>query len=575
MSQLPTPSKSTIAAGPIQYVVKVEGRHPEARKQKTTLLHHCVDIYTGATMRPRQSGNGGDQEQKMMKFNRHFSAAAAVAFLILALVQAPSTCAFVATSPSMRTTRTFGALHAIKGAAKDAEEDLKLTIEIIMNHMAGTGGGTEVEDKETKSETVAAKEELSETKKTNKAVAVEPVKEEVQDKQDKKSSKSEKKSRQAKPDKKSKKTKEQKPPSPRKEEVAPVAAEKKKDPSSSSAAAAASTAKKASAAAVEIDREFRFVDDSEKGFKTEGRTTISCDGRLTNIPGGVTLELSHWTGNETPDDLYADTSTEMALKLAKNQEYAEKTKDALVLNNHYDTDGVLSVWACLQPKEALKYSDLLIQGAEAGDFGEWSSDEGVKLDCAVTEYINRVSYGEGTAFVTVLMEYFPGLVEDIHSTGGKKYADLWRPGFATALASWGELKNERAKLKSFNDDIVIVERPWSVPPISPYALHRALKEKGLDRSTKRILHALTDGKGARFTYEKIGHGWVQKLVDRPSVPGVNADKLVEDLNEEFEGSNWKKDSSGLISICQSTSSVATPVEEVAEYLAKHDDGLSQ
>jgi hypothetical protein len=30
-----------------------------------------------------------------------------------------------------------------------------------------------------------------------------------------------------------------------------------------------------------------------------------------------------------------------------------------VLNNHFDTDGVLAVWACLKPAEALRHSALL------------------------------------------------------------------------------------------------------------------------------------------------------------------------------------------------------------------------
>ena len=124
-----------------------------------------------------------------------------------------------------------------------------------------------------------------------------------------------------------------------------------------------------------------------------------------------------------------------------------------------------------------------------------------------------------------------------------------------------------------NDDIVIVTRPWSVPAVSPYALHRKLKEDGLDLSTKRILSVLTDAKGARFKYEKVGHGWVNKLLQRPSVPNVDADKLVEDLTKDYQYGDWKKGGDGLVSICQSVNITATPTHEIAEYLAIHDDGL--
>jgi hypothetical protein len=65
--------------------------------------------------------------------------------------------------------------------------------------------------------------------------------------------------------------------------------------------------------------------------------------------------LTHWTGNETPDQYYADdTTTEMTLQFAKGP--LENFENAVVLNNRYDTDGVsLSVWAacCLVPQKAM------------------------------------------------------------------------------------------------------------------------------------------------------------------------------------------------------------------------------
>ena len=61
---------------------------------------------------------------------------------------------------------------------------------------------------------------------------------------------------------------------------------------------------------------------------------------------------------------------EKKLKLAearlKRGEYAE-FDDATVVNNHYDTDGVLSVFACTRPEEALPHYELIRAGAEAGD----------------------------------------------------------------------------------------------------------------------------------------------------------------------------------------------------------------
>ena len=449
------------------------------------------------------------------------------AFLLVVEVTSAFWVSPAATTLGIYRTK-FGGLNAIKGAAEDAEEDLKLTLQIVMEHAKRVGKANKDESKddaheETEGETSSPAPETDGVSPSSK-------------KEDKKS--------------------------PRKVEEA---TEHEKAGEESPAVEPATP--------FEISREFRFVASGETGATVSGksgRPTISCDGRIKD----VTLELTHWNGNETPDTLYADTSTEMALNLARYSDYVNATKDAFVLNNHYDSDGVLSVWACLEPELAQKYAELMIQGAEAGDFGEWSSDKGVKLDCALTELRKKFDgSGEGTAFVVVLMDHLPGLLEDLQSTGGEAHRHLWVPGFTKALKSWDNLQNDEAKLEVFNDDIVIVERPWSVPAVSPYALHRKLKEDGLDISTARILNVLTDAKGARFKYEKIGHGWVNKLFKRQSVPGVDAEKLVEDLNKDYKDGNWKKGGDGLVSICQSINITSTPIQEIAAYLAEHDDGL--
>ena len=108
-----------------------------------------------------------------------------------------------------------------------------------------------------------------------------------------------------------------------------------------------------------LSRSFEFVPYGST--YSNSRPAISCDGLVPHEGGGRFLHLTHWTNNETPADLYADTSTECALRLARacaRGEYAELA-GATVLNNHFDTDGVLAVWACLKPAEALRHSALL------------------------------------------------------------------------------------------------------------------------------------------------------------------------------------------------------------------------
>lgn len=323
-----------------------------------------------------------------------------------------------------------------------------------------------------------------------------------------------------------------------------------------------------------LERTFRYIPYGESA--PSGPVTITCDGR---VPGS-TLEITHWTGNETPDSLYADTSTEMALKLAKKQNDYLDFSNAVVLNNHYDTDGVCSVWSCLEPKLALEYEKLLVEAAEAGDFGEWNSDEGLKLDLVISDFW---SSDEGKAYETILAE-MPSLLKDMKESGGTKYTEHWHSGYQNALSDWEDICKGSVQLRRATDNIVIVEEATPSARVSPYALHRGLHEMGLWADTIRILRVNhLDKESAlnskyKYCYEKIGHGWVKKLVDRHLVPDVDIESLVKELNENYseQDSSWVSGGpSGLVAICQTpTSGISVVAEDVASQLQQLDSGLS-
>ena len=110
-----------------------------------------------------------------------------------------------------------------------------------------------------------------------------------------------------------------------------------------------------------------------------GLPKLSVDGTVDNA-----IHFSHWQGNETPESVKADTSTEIALNLvaAPNREELTRGID-LVTNNHFDTDGVLSVWTVLAGERALELRTQLIAAAEAGDFSEFSSEDGVRASIVI------------------------------------------------------------------------------------------------------------------------------------------------------------------------------------------------
>ncbi|PYS47387.1 MAG: hypothetical protein DMF68_16150 [Acidobacteria bacterium] len=106
---------------------------------------------------------------------------------------------------------------------------------------------------------------------------------------------------------------------------------------------------------------------------------LSVDGTVPN-----SIHFSHWEGNRTPLSVKADTSTEIALNLVASPERERLTEGIdLVTNNHFDTDGVLSVWTVLAGTRALELRERLIAAAEAGDFSEYSSKDGVRASIVI------------------------------------------------------------------------------------------------------------------------------------------------------------------------------------------------
>jgi len=106
---------------------------------------------------------------------------------------------------------------------------------------------------------------------------------------------------------------------------------------------------------------------------------LSVDGTVDNA-----IHFSHWKGNETPKSVKADTSTEIVLNIVAAPNRQELTRNIdLVTNNHFDTDGILSVWTMLTGERALSLRSKLIAAAEAGDFSELSSVDGVRASIVI------------------------------------------------------------------------------------------------------------------------------------------------------------------------------------------------
>src|SRR5690606_31771538 len=113
-----------------------------------------------------------------------------------------------------------------------------------------------------------------------------------------------------------------------------------------------------------------------------GQRYLSVDGMTPCGPN-----LSHWPGNRTPRRYKADLSTGICLSFARADAAEQRAFLAgvsAVVNDHYDTDGFLSLLAVTRPELALAHEETCLSAAATGDYGAYQSQRGFAIDRVVT-----------------------------------------------------------------------------------------------------------------------------------------------------------------------------------------------
>ena len=135
-----------------------------------------------------------------------------------------------------------------------------------------------------------------------------------------------------------------------------------------------------------LQRAFHIV-GSRSPRPAAGRV-IFCDGGVdATFREEADVELSHWIPNRTPARFKADTSTEICFEFV-----AGGGLDGgfdLVVNNHLDVDGVLSVFVLLVGDQALAHRRTIVDAARMGDFWGWGERPAQELFQALALLMQR------------------------------------------------------------------------------------------------------------------------------------------------------------------------------------------
>jgi hypothetical protein len=286
---------------------------------------------------------------------------------------------------------------------------------------------------------------------------------------------------------------------------------------------------------------------------------LSVDGTVPN-----SLHFSHWQGNETPAALKADTSTEIALNLVGSPDMRELTRGIeLVTNNHFDTDGVLSVWTVMTGERALGLRDELIAAAENGDFSTYTNADAVRANIVI-QGSEQPDPNEQT--ISPLAGYLAGepvtdearayqlVLPEVERllTRTNDYEPLWRRGWqriADALESF-ERGASRVEEQMDVSLSVVTLAPSLYGATGFDAARHSAPYTAITRYAKGSLYliAIPTGGGWAYRIDYPYYSWAETVV-RPRIERRDFAPLVARLNEVEKNrtGRWKLDASELAS----------------------------
>lgn len=300
------------------------------------------------------------------------------------------------------------------------------------------------------------------------------------------------------------------------------------------------------------------------------------------------LTLSHWPGLAVPLDpaldLAADLSAQMAFRYIACSGTLHGAAE-VVTNNHFDQDGLMSMYAMSSPRDALARRALLEDVAAAGDFATYRDRRAARMSMLIAAYADPTrsplaplpaDYGQRCALLySELLDRLPDIIDRLDD-----HRVLWQDEDR-------QLADSESALAA--GEVTIVEHPevdLAVVTLSDAAAaagwsgHRfagrrfeGVHPMALNNATDRFALLLVHDRHYRFTYRY--ETWVQYRSRRP-LPRVDLTALAEQLTSQEAGATtWQADAVGELSpqlgpVDEAESSIAAPdlVSHLLRYLGE-------
>jgi hypothetical protein len=265
------------------------------------------------------------------------------------------------------------------------------------------------------------------------------------------------------------------------------------------------------------------------------------------------LTLSHWPGSPTPPEVRADLSAQIAFHALEHPQWFDGID--VVSNNHFDQDGLASVYALVDPQAALARRELVIDVARAGDFGTFADRDAARIAMALAAYESSPasplgsslggSYPETTAVLyRELLPRFTDLLDhpDRHrALWEREDAHLGESIDAIDRGVVGIEENAAVDLA-----VVTVPEHWSARTTHRFTQEwtEAVHPMAVNNATGRLRILLVQGR--RYRLELRYESWVM-FVSHPVLPRPDLGPLVDELTAlEPRGARWEADPPGAL-----------------------------
>jgi hypothetical protein len=261
-------------------------------------------------------------------------------------------------------------------------------------------------------------------------------------------------------------------------------------------------------------------------------------GQLDGVPNIVVdgaahpdslITLSHWPRSTTPAALRDDLSAQIAFHYLDHPEL-HVDADA-VSNNHFDQDGLMSVYTLVDPPGAQARRDRVIDVARAGDFGTFQERDAARISWTIA--MLEAELGDDQDYYSHLLDRVPELLDH-----PDRFRSYWADEDEHLDASEAALRSGAVRLEELEDlDLAVITVPETWPRRTvhkftvsvPQAVHPGAVHNATDRF--RLLYLQGPHYQLQYRYET----WVRYMSRRP--PGrIDLAPLAQELSAREPGS---------------------------------------